>query len=123
MMAACQEPDAVDDAVGGDGFDGEVAGVHGPSYHAGGAAGAQGTADGAVGGDAPFGDLAGYFVDEFEEVVVLFAGGADRREFFAGGGAGGGFGPAFCGGLSFLFRHVADLFVVLIISTGVVLVR
>ena len=63
MMASCQQSDAVDDPVGRDGFGGEVAGVHRPSYHAGGAAGAQGGANGAVGGDAAFGDLAGDFVD------------------------------------------------------------
>lgn len=105
MMASCQQSDAVDDPVGGNGPFGEVTSVHGPAYHAGGAAGAQGGADGAVGCDATFWDLAGYFMDEFEEIIVLLTGGADGGEFFASGGAGGRrSGGLFCGGFSFLFR-------------------
>ena len=79
MMTASQQSDAIDDAMGGDGFGGEVTGIHRPTHQAGGTAGAKGGANGAIGSDTSPGDLAGHFVNELEEVVIFFAGRPDSR--------------------------------------------
>lgn len=85
MMAPCQQTGAIDNAMGGDGVFDQMPADHSPSNHTGGATGAQGGGDGAIGGDAAFWYLTGDGMHQLEEIVILLAGGADGGELFADG--------------------------------------
>ena len=85
MMPARQQSIAIDHPMGGDGVWGGVGAQHSPSYHSCRQAGAQTGWDGAIGGYPARGDLAGYFMNQVKEGVVLLAGRAEDGEFFAAG--------------------------------------
>ena len=87
MVFAGEQADAVDYAVGGNGFLHLVGAEHGPSDHAGRKARAKTGGYGAIRRNAARGYLPGDLVDEVEEGVVLTARRFYRREFFAGRGA------------------------------------
>lgn len=63
------------------GFD-EMALIHSPAHHPGASFGAEGRCDGAIGGNAAFGDLSHQLKHQLKKGAIRIPGGIDDFQFF-----------------------------------------